>query len=141
MSVERERTIADAMRNSLALNRAAKTKNTRRKEVTKPWSAFWDFWQASMDAKYGLRVKRSEWNAQERSLARKLIDEYGLEKAKRMAEAFIADWRRSGEFPPVAYLWTDRSRWAATVDGALRVGVARGEYDAALDGASPKHGW
>ena len=143
MYLQRQSTIAEAMRAQRAKRQEAEGKRRKRKSKEKPWQVLKEDWFRFVRARYGRVIQLSPWGPKEAQLARALLKEVELETATRMAELFVERWSGDG-LPSFGYFWTARDSYQALAEGRIEprsTGLTRGEYDENTDGQGPAHGW
>ncbi len=53
-----------------------------------------EWFQSGVNALYQREIKLANWGARERALAKKLLDEYGVDLTRQAVEYFVGNWKQ-----------------------------------------------
>lgn len=134
--------------------KAAKAKRRAKRKKSRPEAELHVEWSTRFRMRFG-DVEVPPWGPAERSLARKMADEFGFDRSVEMIRHFIDTWearmsRRQaarGEVPAMKLLWYLRQKLLAEMDGAVRTPRSKrsrildDEYDEDAASESPDEGW
>jgi len=142
--------IAEKLKN----NKIKNDKKAAKRQETNPVKELHREWISSMRGEFELKTVPS-WAGVDYSLSKKLVNEFGYDKAVDLIRYFIETWtkrrtgfqERRGELPCVKLCWSLRTRLLAEMEGVVkcpmskRERVMRGEYNQSSADVSPLRGW
>jgi len=134
-----------------AMTAAAKEKSKAKRELTRPWVELRSAWYEAIAMQHGTTIVALEkrqagglgavtWGPPERSLAKILVKDIGLEQAVKAARYYVNEWcPRNKKQPGFGLFWSVRGQLIAEMSGEIKPRALRktkddvlksGEYDA-----------
>lgn len=127
--MERDNRISVALLLAQAKGKAAKDSKKEKDRELRPWRVLRSSWSAFIEESYGFPA--AAWTAVDSSLARKLIEEFGLDTSTKMVERFVEWWSSKKDgVPSMRYLYVARQTFLSVANGTSKMDAVQQELDA-----------
>lgn len=142
MGTERERKLAESIREGSRKTEVARQRGHAKRIKTRPWKALAEDWCEEMWRVFGQDVTLTPWTVKEQQLSRKLLREVEYETAVEMMQLFLRSWNEPG-MPEFAFFWLRRGSVLAMIKRQVKKAKKRrlGEYDEESFSRQPEIGW